>query len=94
MFVWDESKRKRVIEEHHIDFAEIEDVFEDAFSIDFIDEEHSSEIEIRYGIIGKTTACGLVISIHSVSGDEIRFITTRRAEKWMVNEYEQQQKRY
>ncbi len=94
MFVWDESKRKRVIEEHHIDFAQIEDVFEDAFSIDFIDEEHSSEKEIRYGVIGKTAAYGLVILIYSVSGDEIRFITARRAEKWMVNEYEQQQQRF
>jgi uncharacterized DUF497 family protein len=94
MFVWDESKRKRVIEGHHIDFAQIEDVFEDAFSIDFIDEEHSSEKEIRYGVIGKTAAYGLVILIYSVSGNKIRFITARRAEKWMVNEYEQQQKRY
>ena len=94
MFVWDESKRKRVNEEHYIDFAQIEDVFEDAFSIDFIDEEHSSEKEIRYGVIGKTATYGLVILIYSVSGDEIRFITARRAEKWMVNKYEQQGKRY
>jgi uncharacterized DUF497 family protein len=58
----------------------ISKMFLDAFSIDFIDEEHSSKNEIRYGVIGKTAAYGLVILIYSVSGDYIRFITARRAE--------------
>jgi uncharacterized DUF497 family protein len=94
MFVWNESKRKQVIEQHGVDFAEIEDIFEDAFSIDFIDEEHSTNAETRYGVIGKTAGYGLVILIYTAKDEQIRFITARRAEKWMVNDYEQQEKRY
>ncbi len=85
MFIWDERKRKQVIREHAVDFERIKDVFEDAFSIDFnnfIDDEHSTETEIRYGTIGKTAAYGLVALIYSVeTGEQIRFITARRAEK-------------
>ena len=40
MFSWDESKREKVIAEHSIDFARIEDVFDDPFSIDYADYEH------------------------------------------------------
>lgn len=94
MFIWDEAKRAKVIEEHGIDFDLISDVFEDAYSIDFEDEEHSDEDEIRYGIIAKTAAYGLIILIYTVTDDDIRFITSRRAEKWMVREYEKQRKRY
>ncbi|HEX8737195.1 MAG TPA: BrnT family toxin [Pyrinomonadaceae bacterium] len=94
MFVWDESKRERVIKEHGVDFDGITDIFADPFSIDYEDYEHSEDDETRYGKIGKTVEFGLVVLIYSVRDEEIRFITARRAEKWMVNEYEQQRKRY
>lgn len=95
MFIRNDSKRLKVIEEHSIDFDLIFDIFEDPFSIDFEDEEHSDEEEIRYGVIGKTAEYGLVVLIYTVTiNDDIRFITARRAEKWMVREYEKQQKRY
>ena len=92
MFVWDEPKRKRVLEEHGIDFARIEDVFDDAFSMDYEDYAHSAD-EIRYGVIGKTAEYGLIVLIYSAGNEQIRFITARRAEKWMVNEYEKQRRR-
>lgn len=95
MFVWDDLKRKKVIEEHGIDFDVISDVFEDPFSIDFENAEHSDEDEIRYGVIGKSAEYGLIVLIYTVTDDDdIRFITARRAEKWMVREYEKQRKRY
>lgn len=95
MFIWDDSKRLKVIEEHGVDFDLISDIFEDSFSIDFEDEEHSGEEEIRYAIIGKTAEYGLIVSIYTVTvADDIRFITARRAEKWMVRKYEAQRKRY
>ncbi len=94
MFGWRKSKREKVIREHGVDFAEIEDVFEDAFSIDFIDYAHSTEAEIRYGVIGKTARYGLIELIYTVTEDEtIHFITARRAENWMVREYEKRRKR-
>ncbi len=33
MFVWDESKRLKVIDEHKVDFALLVDVFDDAFAV-------------------------------------------------------------
>ncbi len=70
-------------------------LFEDSFSIDFEDAEHSGEKEARYGTIGKTAEYGLVVLVYTVTADDdIRFITARRAEKWMVREYEKQRKRY
>lgn len=59
MFSWNESKRIKVIKKHGVDFAAIEDVFDDHFTIDFIDYEHSTETEIHYGVIGKTASYGL-----------------------------------
>jgi uncharacterized DUF497 family protein len=89
MFVWDESKRRKVIKAHKIDFDLIFDVFEDTFAIDFEDYEHSTETEIRWGIIGQTVQYGLIVLIYTTVGDDVRFISARKAEKWMVKKYEE-----
>ena len=49
---WDESKAKKVKDEHAIEFAKIIDIFEDSFAVEFIDEAHSTGDETRYAIIG------------------------------------------
>lgn len=89
MFVWDESKRQKVIKEHKVDFGLIFDVFEDTYSVDFEDYEHSDETETRWGIIGKTAQYGLIVLFYTIlETDDVRFITSRKAEKWMVKKYE------
>ena len=86
MFTWDEVKREKVVKEHKVDFAKIEDIFDDPFSIDFTDEDHSTPDEIRYGIIGKTSLYGLVALYYTFEDETTtKFITARHAEKWMVN---------
>jgi len=71
------------------------DVFEGPFCFDFEDYEHSDETEIRYGIIGRTTQYGLIVLIYTIVNDEdVRFVTVRKAQKWMVNKYEENRKRY
>jgi uncharacterized DUF497 family protein len=94
MFVWDESKRRKVIQAHAIDFELLFDIFEDSFSVDFEDYEHSEETETRWGIIGQTAQYGLLVLNYAITetGD-VRFITARRAEKWMVKKYEENRKR-
>lgn len=87
MFVWDESKRLKVIENHKIDFALITDVFDDPFGIYREDSEHSDE-ETRYSVVGLTAQYGLVFAVFIYTDDQIRFITARNAEKWMVKDYE------
>ena len=94
MFVWDESKRLKVIDGHKIDFVLIFDVFEDAFAFDFEDYEHSTETEIRWGIIGQTSQYGLIVLIYTIiENDDVRFISARKAEKWMVKKYEENRRR-
>jgi uncharacterized DUF497 family protein len=89
MFVWDESKRRKVIKEHKVDFALLLDVFDDAFGIYREDTEHSDD-EIRYSVIGLTAEYGLVFTVFTYTDDEeVRLITARRAEKWMVKQYEE-----
>jgi len=85
---------KRLSKSIKLIFAKIEDVFDDPFSIDFTDEEHSTPDEIRYGIIGKTSQYGLVALYYTFEDETTaKFITARGAEKWMVIVYEQQRYR-
>jgi len=94
MFDWDEPKRRQVIKDHGVDFERITDIFNDPFASYFDDHEHSDDSETRSGIIGKTAEYGLVILIYKLlENDKVRFITARRAEKWMVKDYERQRKR-
>jgi uncharacterized DUF497 family protein len=97
-FSWDEDKAAAVKEEHHIEFARIIDLFSDPYAVEFVDEAHSTEEETRYAIIGLTARYGLVYLVftHEEPGHgdvDLRFITARPAEKWMVDEYEENKKR-
>lgn len=94
MFSWDESKRKKVIKNHNIDFEKITDIFDDPFSIDFTDYKHSDEFEVRFAKIGITAEYGLIFLVYTeVDAETVRFITARRAERFMVKEYDKR-KRY
>ena len=87
MFVWDEAKRQKVIENHKIDFELITDIFDDPSGI-YSDDFGHSENEIRYTVVGLTSQFGLVFLVFTYTGEKVRFITARRAENWMVKEYE------
>ncbi|MGC2234549.1 MAG: BrnT family toxin [Pyrinomonadaceae bacterium] len=93
MFDWNEPKRKKVIGEHGIDFAEIADVFDDPFALYFEDYEHSIEDEIRFNIIGRAAYYGLIFVVFIYDDENgVYYITARRAENWMVKEYEKNRK--
>jgi uncharacterized protein len=94
-FTWDTKKSIKVKEQHKVDFYKLEGAFDDPFSVDFIDEEHSTEEETRYAIIGKTAEYGLIYLVYeSISEDELRFITARKAENWMISLYQKSNARY
>jgi uncharacterized protein len=93
MFVWDESKREKVIKEHGIDFAKIGDVFDDPFALYFEDYKHSTIDERRFQSVGQSNRYGLIVVVFTYAEEDIRFITARPAENWMVKEYEQNRKR-
>ncbi len=85
---WNDEKAAKVEVEHKVEFKKLVDVFDDVFSVDFIDDEHSTDEETRYAVIGKTAQYGLIYLVYvSVSENELKFITARKAEKWIVDFY-------
>ncbi len=64
------------------------DVFDDPFG-DYREDTQHSDDEIRYSVVGLTAEYGLIIAIFTYTGEDIRIITARRAEKWMVKQYEE-----
>ena len=86
MFEWDQTKRRQVLRDHGIDLAEITDIFDDPYGMLFEDVAHSTDNEMRFAIIGQTARYGLIYAAYLYMGEvNIRFITARRAESWMVN---------
>ncbi len=95
MITWDETKRKKVIKDHGIDFARIKDVFNDPFAVHLEDFQHSTEMELRFNIIGMSARYGMVFAAYVFTNDNgIHLITARGAENWMVKEYEKHRKRF
>lgn len=94
-YTWDKAKAKKVLKDHKIDFSKIEDIFRDPFAVEFIDEPHSDDDEVRFAIIGLTAEYGLTHLVFTDDEDQtIRFITARKAERWMVKDYEEKRHRF
>lgn len=93
MITWDEQKRKKVLRDHSVDIAKIEDILDDPFAFDYQDDKPSDN-EDRRVIVGKTAAYGLIAMVYVVRGENAHCVTARRAERWMVRIYEKQRKRY
>ncbi len=93
-FTWDPNKQRKVLVEHRVDFDKIKDIFKDPYALEFIDDQHSDETETRYGLIGLTAEYGLIYFLFvAVDLQTTRFITARRAERWMVKDYEKEARR-
>lgn len=93
--IWNEEKAAKVKAEHKVEFEKLVDIFDDVFAVDFIDEEHSTDDEIRYAVIGKTAEYGLIYLVYvSVGENELKFITARKAEKWMISFYRESNAKY
>lgn len=93
-YTWDEDKATAVERAHAVTFAKTIDIFSDPYAVEFVDETHSTEKEIRYAIIGLTAEYGLLYLVfterESEPGElELHFITAWRARGWMVDEYEE-----
>jgi uncharacterized DUF497 family protein len=64
----------------------------DPFTIEFEEVAPFTADETRYAMIG-LTSYGLVYLVYSeTTPDELHFITARRAEPWIIDEYEENRK--
>lgn len=62
-YIWKSNKAHKVGTEHKVDFEKLEDVFADPFAVEFTDEIHSIEDEIRFAIIGLSAEYGLIFLV-------------------------------
>ena len=93
-FTWDPKKYERVEVSHRIQFDKIKDVFLDPYAFEYTDEEHSSDTEVRFGIVGFTGEYGLVHLIFTEPEEGvIHFVTARKAENWITKLYDKERSR-
>ena len=69
-------------------------MFDDTFTIEDVDEVHSSVEETRFMIIGLTREYGSgFLAFTETSETNLRFITARKAENWMIKIYDEARSR-
>ena len=86
-FEWDEDKALNNAKKHRVSFEQAQQAFEDPRAVPFEDSEHSSNDETRYVMIGMSSV-GLLFVSFAYRDEGVRLISARRAEKWMVKVYE------
>ncbi len=88
-FEWDENKASTNEAKHGVSFDDAIEVFSDPYAMEDIDVAHSTDDETRYTITGLASPGLLFVIYTEPQTDVIRIIHVRRAEKWMVDRYEQ-----
>ena len=90
-FKWDDSKAEKNLRKHGVRFADVLGVFLDPHAVEFVDEEHSSDTESRYAVIGLAAPGLLYVVFTESEPGVIRILHARRADKRMVRIYEGEQ---
>jgi uncharacterized protein len=86
-FEWDEDKALMNARKHRVSFEQAQQVFDDPRAIPFEDLRHSVSDETRYLLVGMSSI-GLLFVSFTVRDEVVRLISARRAEKWIVKVYE------
>ena len=85
-FQFDSKKAKNNLKKHGISFADAEGVFYDDLAIHL--EDINSEGELRFIVIGMSSAGQVLVIVYTNRGDEIRLISARKATHREVKSYE------
>jgi uncharacterized DUF497 family protein len=91
-FEWDPVKNKSNFRKHKVDFEEAKYVFRDEMALEIPDEEHSSEKEERWIVIGLSSKTRelYVCYCYRDSGDTVRIFSARRANREEIQLYRNQ----
>ena len=87
-FEWNGRKRFRNLRDHGIDFTESTEVFDDPLAIIRSDPDHS-RAEHRFIIVGRTKKDRVLLRVFVERGADIRIISSRRATRREVRDYEE-----
>ena len=82
-FDWDQAKANANSKKHGVTFEEARTVFFDEFAVQFFDEDHSSEEDERFLLLGLSSDAKLLLVCHCERerGNIIRIISARKATK-------------
>ena len=86
-FEWDEDKAVKNAKKHRVSFEQAQQVFDDPRAVPYEDLEHSTDDETRHVMI-RMSATGLLVVSFTYRDKVVRLISARRAEKWMIKVYE------
>jgi len=87
-FEWDPKKEASNVSKHGVSFAEAQTAFTDEFARLIPDPDHSAN-EDRFILLGTSISSRLLVVCHCVrSGDTIRIISARKAQKQERKVYE------
>jgi uncharacterized DUF497 family protein len=86
-FEWDDAKAAANLRKHRVSFDEAAEVFHDPNALADHDPEHSDE-EARFFIIGLSSRRLLYVVYAERTGDVLRIISARRADKLERTNYE------
>ena len=80
-FLWDEKKNLANIKKHGVDFNDAVRAWYDPNRLDFFDEEHSKNSEIRWIFLGAVAGLVLFVVETEPDNETVRIISARRASK-------------
>jgi uncharacterized DUF497 family protein len=81
LFEWDGSKNALNQKKHGVSFDEAKTIFTDQFARLIADPEHSND-EDRFILLGTSISSKLLVVCHCIrTGDNIRIISARKADK-------------
>jgi uncharacterized protein len=87
-FEWNEHKRARNLKMHGIDFRESEEAFDDPLALLRSDPDHS-RVEQRFIIVGRSKSGRVLLTVFTERYEQIRIISSRRATRREVRDYEE-----
>ena len=88
VFEWDPKKEASNIAKHGVSFSEAQTAFTDEFARLIPDPDHSAD-EDRFILLGTSISSRLLVVCHCIrSGDTIRIISARKAQKQERKSYE------
>jgi len=87
-FEWDKGNTDKNVTKHNVSNQEAEEAFINDPKVILSDEKHSSEIEKRHMLWGKTNSKRLITVIFTIRKEKIRIISCRDMHKKERREYE------
>ncbi|MDR3299143.1 MAG: BrnT family toxin [Candidatus Accumulibacter sp.] len=83
-FIWDETKRQANLKKHGLDFADAKQVFTGPMhTFEDARDAYGEQRMIGVGLL----AARVVLVVHVESGNEIRILSMRKAEKNEIERY-------